>query len=209
MTIIDRLASSLNRRDEAPNTELARQIAAAGDKKAIAELIRHLADNNKNIRHDCIKTLYEIGAIRPSLLSGNTGDFIRLLDSNDNRMQWGAMAALLTVTAENPGPVFSALPKLAATAEKGSVITRDNYVGILIQLCGVKSLSEDAFALLNEQLATCPPNQLPMYAENALPVLLETQRQQFISTLGSRLNDLEKESKRKRLEKVLKKAVGK
>jgi hypothetical protein len=43
-----------------------------------------------------------------------------------------------------------------------------------------------------------------MYAENAIPVITEKHKQLFIKTLTSRLDDIEKESKRKRVEKVIK-----
>jgi hypothetical protein len=43
-----------------------------------------------------------------------------------------------------------------------------------------------------------------MYAENAIPVITEKDKQLFIKTLTSRLDDIDKESKRKRVEKVMK-----
>lgn len=46
MTIIDKLATSLNRRDEIPNQQLAKQIANTNDRKAVKELIQNL--NNKS-----------------------------------------------------------------------------------------------------------------------------------------------------------------
>jgi hypothetical protein len=205
VSILPKLASSLGRRDEVPNDELAKQIAATGDKKAVQELVELLGSKNKNIQSGCIKALYEIGSIQPTLISAYTDEFVKLLDSKDNRLQWGAMTALNSITAEKSKVVFSVLPRLAAAADKGSVITRDNYVGILTKLCSIKEYSNDAFDLLNEQLLNSPANQIPMYAENALPVINEKQRPVFAKTLVSRLNDFEKESKRKRLEKVLKK----
>ena len=42
MTVIDKLATSLNRRDEIPKQELAKQIANCNDKKAVKELIERL-----------------------------------------------------------------------------------------------------------------------------------------------------------------------
>lgn len=68
MSVIDKLATSLGRRDENPNIELAKQIAAANNKKAVAELVEYLNDKSKDIRHDCIKTIYEIGYLKPQLI---------------------------------------------------------------------------------------------------------------------------------------------
>jgi hypothetical protein len=44
-----------------------------------------------------------------------------------------------------------------------------------------------------------------MYAENAIPVITEKNNLLLIKTLTSRLDEIEMESKRKRVEKVIKK----
>jgi hypothetical protein len=204
MTVISRLASSLNRRDEIPNQELATEIVANRDGNAVAELMENLNHKSKDIRHDCIKVLYEIGERAPSLIAAYAHQFAALLDSKDNRMQWGGMTALSAIAHETPDVVFAAIPKLAAVADKGSVITRDNFVAILIKLSGMPAYLDQTLPLLNEQMLSCPPNQLPMYAENALPVIAGAHKGEFIRTLTGRLGDFEKESKRKRVEKVLK-----
>ena len=97
------------------------------------------------------------------------------------------------------------LPALAEVAEKGSVITRDQFVSILVKLIQADKKNEDLFVLIIDQLKNCPPNQLPMYAEMALPVVPATERSAFSETLQNRLSDLEKASKKQRIEKVLKK----
>jgi hypothetical protein len=38
MTALDKIASALGRRDEVPNQELARSLAASGDAQAVAEI---------------------------------------------------------------------------------------------------------------------------------------------------------------------------
>ncbi|PSL30144.1 hypothetical protein CLV60_10486 [Dyadobacter jiangsuensis] len=201
---MSRLASSMGRRNEVPNQELAIEIAANADGNAVAELIENLDHKSKDVRHDCMKVLYEIGERQPSLIAAHATQFAALLDSKDNRMQWGAMTALNTIVLENPEAAFAAVPKLAAVADKGSVITRDNFVAILIKLSGIPAYADQTLPLLNEQMLSCPSNQLPMYAENALPVLEGAHKATFVKTLISRLGDFEKESKRKRVEKVLK-----
>ncbi|MGG7663606.1 HEAT repeat domain-containing protein [Dyadobacter sp. BHUBP1] len=204
MTVISRLATSLGRRDEVPNQELAIEIATNGDGSAIADLIENLSHKSKDVRHDCIKVLYEIGERMPPLIAAYADQFAALLGSKDNRMQWGAMTALNAIAREKPEVVFAAVPQLAAVADKGSVITRDNFVAILIKLSGIPAYADQTLPLLNEQMLSCPSNQLPMYAENALPVISAAHKAIFVKTLTSRLGDFEKESKRKRMEKVLK-----
>jgi len=63
MSILNKLASAFGRRDETPNIDLAKQIAAKKNTSAIAELVDNLSNKNKDIQNDCIKVLYEIGEI--------------------------------------------------------------------------------------------------------------------------------------------------
>jgi uncharacterized protein YfcZ (UPF0381/DUF406 family) len=205
MCVINKLASSLNRRDETPNQELAAEIAGSNDKKAVQELVDNLSNKSKDIQSDCIKVLYEIGTIKPVLIAAHVNSFIDLLGNKNNRLQWGAMTALHTITNEKPEAVYNALPTIIAVADKGSVITNDHCVGILIKLAAVKQYAEDAFLLLLERLKICPTNQLSMYAENALAVIDESNKAVFIKTLTARLNEIKKGTKRARVEKVIKK----
>jgi len=205
MSVINKLASSLNRRDEVPNQELAKQLASKGDKKAVKELVDNLNNKSKDIQNDCIKVLYEIGEIKPALIAGYAKEFIALLDHKNNRLQWGAMTAINTITLENPKLINGALTKIISTAERGSVITRDYAVNILIKLSSLKQYSKNAFSLLNEQILASPINQLPMYAERAMPIINDSNKNLFIKTLSSRLADIDKESKRKRIQRVIKK----
>jgi hypothetical protein len=207
MTIIPKLATSLNRRDEVPNQELAKEIIKSNDKKAVKELFDNLSNKDKGIQSDCIKVIYEIGEQKPQLIAGFSKELIALLDSKINRLQWGAMIALDMITPEDPKAIYKALAKIIVVADKGSVITNDHCVGILIKLAAVKEYASDAFALLNERLKSCPTNQLPMYAENALPIINEKSKNMFIKTLTARLGEIEKDTKRIRVEKVIKKLM--
>lgn len=205
MSVLQKLASALQRRDETPNMELADTIIRSGDKNAVKELAESLDNKNKGIRYDCIKVLYEIGAKQPVLIADYTKTFLNLLNSKDNRLQWGAMTALGCITDVQPATIHKSLPALSSAAQKGSVITKDQYVMVLIKLCVVEKYTDDALSLLNEALLTGLPNQLPMYAEQALQVINNKHTAGFIQTLKARLKDVEAASKRKRIEKVLKK----
>jgi hypothetical protein len=205
MSIIPKLATSLNRRDEVPNQELAAEIVKRGDTAAVSELVENLTNKNKGIRHDCVKVLYEIGYVEPKLIADYTGSFVSLLTGKDNRMQWGAMYALGCVAKAKPDDVFADLQKIMDAADKGSVITRDGYVRILITLAKSDKYAEIAFSYLLDQLASCPTNQLPMYAEEAVPIINAENKERFIKVLSSRLDEIEKDSKRKRVEKVIRK----
>ncbi len=205
MSIIPKLATSLNRRDEVPNQELAAAIVKRKDKAAVTELVENLANKNKGIRYDCIKTLYEVGYVEPKLIASHMAAVLALLTSKDNRLQWGAMTALGCVVREKPAEIFAALPTIIAAAEKGSVITRDHCVNILISLSTIDKYSAKTFPLLLEQMMGCPTNQLPMYAERAISAVNADNRDAFVKVLSSRLGGIERESGRKRVEKVIKK----
>ena len=205
MSILNKLATSLNRRDEVPNQQLAKQIVEKKDTAAVKELFENLNNKSKDIQHDCIKVLYEIGERKPAMIAGYVKEFITLLESKNNRLQWGGMLALDKIALEDPKAIYSVLGKIISAADKGSVITRDGAVSILIKLCTLKQYSSAAFSLLVEQLLNSPTNQLPMYAENAIPIINEKIKSIFIKTLLSRIEEIEKDTGRKRIEKVIKK----
>lgn len=149
--------------------------------------------------------MYEIGAERPDLIADYEKEFLNLLESRNNRLVWGAMTALDYIASINPARIHKHLGKIMMASDKGSVITKDHAVGILTKLASEKKFAKDALALLLDQLRSCATNQLPMYAENACAVISENSKESFVKVLTARLGDLEKESQRKRLKKVIRK----
>jgi len=57
---------------------------------------------------------------------------------------------------------------------------------------------------LIDQIQKSPVNQLPMYAERTMEIISDKNKTLFIRTLSSRLYYIEKETKRKRVERVIK-----
>lgn len=204
MTVLNQLATALNRRDETPNKELAEQIAKAGDKKAVEELVENLGHKDKNIQSDCIKTLYEVGERRPELIAKHYKAFGKLLESKNNRLVWGAMCALDAVAAIEPKGVRSLLPVILVAADEGSVITRDHAVGILAKLGSLKQYANECVPLLIEQLMKSPNNQFPTYAEKTLAAINEKNKERFRQILMKRMSGLATETQKKRVMKVLK-----
>ena len=206
MSVLNKLASSLGRRDNMPNQELAKEIAETNNRNSVSELVEILQHSkDKRIQSDCIKTLYEIGYIKPELISDYYKYFLELLKSKNNRLVWGAMIALNTISKIKPKEIYKNLVEILNATDNGSVITKDNGIGILINLSSRKEYAGDTFPLLMEQLRKNEPKQLPMYAERTLPVINETNKQEFIDLLSERINELEKESQKKRIKKVLSK----
>jgi hypothetical protein len=203
MSVLNKLASALGRRDEKPNQELAAALAKKKDTKAVKELVENLSNKSKEIRHDCIKTLYELGYLDPIQIAPYYKEFLALLNNKNNRMQWGAMTALSGLAQVNPKELLPHIGRIIDVANRGSVITRDHCVKILVAIGTDKKQTDKIFPLLREQLLQAPTNQLPSYAEQTLPIITEKHKDAFIRALTSRLDDIEKESKRKRVEKVI------
>ena len=205
MSILSQLATSLNVRSEVPNQVLARKIIKSSDKKAVKELVENLENKDKNIQSDCIKTLYEIGEQEPELIAPYDKEFLALLDHRNNRLVWGAMTALDGIAGTNPKGIYKNLGKILDVAKKGSVITKDHAIGILIKLAKVKAYHDNCMELLLAEFKTAFTNQLPRYAEDTLPVMSDKYKKDFRKVLISRLKDFEAGTKRARLEKVIKK----
>src|SRR5512143_2171247 len=106
MTVLKRMAHFQGRRDEAPNQQLARDLAARKDRAAIRELAANLANSDKAVQADCIKVLYEIGYIDPSLIADHAEEFLQLLASTNNRLVWGGMIALGAIASLRADFIF-------------------------------------------------------------------------------------------------------
>lgn len=206
MSVLEELATVLGRRDEVPNQELARRIVREGNADGVRELVENLGHKDRGIQNDCIKTLYEIGAANPDLVAKYYKEFGKLLDSKNNRLVWGGMTALDTITLKQSKDVHGMLPKILEAADNsGSVIARDHAVGILAKLATLKPYKHDCVALLIEQLMRCPNNQFAMYVEMSAPVIGADNRKRFRQVIETRMHDLDRESQKKRVAKALKK----
>ena len=69
MSVLSKLATALNRKDEIPNVALAEEIVRKNDAGAVSQLVANLYNRDKNIQSDCIKVLYEIGQRDPKLIA--------------------------------------------------------------------------------------------------------------------------------------------
>jgi hypothetical protein len=205
MKAIDFIAANLKKRDEKANEQLALEIIKGTHHDWIKELVDNLSNKDKNIQSDCIKVLYEIGENgSPHLIAPYLNDFGNLLNSKNNRLIWGAMIAIDMIASVNPKGVYDLLPFIQKTIAQGSVITVDHGVGILARLSIHQDLAKKTFPLLIEQLEKCPVKQLPVYAEKSIAAIRPADRKLFAELLESRLPEIDKESRKKRIEKIIK-----
>jgi hypothetical protein len=191
MSVIDKLAHSLGRRDEVPNQELARDLAAKKDKKGIRETAENLWNKDKNIQADCIKVLYEVGVIEPNLIAEYTEDFVKLLKSRNNRLVWGGMTALAEVAKANPDEVFKYLDAIKKAKETGSVITVDNAISTLAYTAGANDkYNKVIFPYLLKHLSSCRPKEVPQHSEKTIPAVNPSNKNEFTKVLEKRMEDL-------------------
>jgi hypothetical protein len=191
MSVLNHLAHSLGRRDEVPNQELARELAAKKDKKGIREITENLWNRDKNIQADCIKVLYEVGYIDPKLIADYADDFVKCLRSRNNRLVWGGMTALAEVARANPDAVFKNLDAIKKAKETGSVITVDSAISTLAWTAAAnKKYSEAVFPYLLKHLSGCRPKEVPQHAEKTMPAVNASNKNDFIKVLEKRTEDL-------------------
>lgn len=206
MSTLDKLATSLNRRDEVPNQELARELVTTRDAEGVREVAEGLASKEAAIRADCIKVLYEIGYLAPELVAPYALNFLKLLKSRNNRLVWGGMIALSTIAPLAADELHPYLAEIQKTFQAGSVITKDAGVLALAGMASANpAYNREIFPFLFEHLRTCRPKDVPQHAEKTLPAVTTENKVDFISVLEKRMEDM-LGSQVTRVKKVIKQA---
>jgi hypothetical protein len=191
MSALNRISYYKNRRDEVANQKLAKDLAATKDKKGIREIAENLWNENQNIQSDCLKVMYEIGYIDPSLIANDVGDYLKLLQSKNNRIVWGAMIALSTVASLKADEIFKHSDEIVAIIKQGSVITVDNGVKTLAGVASAKAeYRKKLFPFLLHHLETCRPKDVPQHSEKALVAVSASNKDAFIKILEKRIPNL-------------------
>ncbi|SDG26406.1 hypothetical protein SAMN04488542_13211 [Fontibacillus panacisegetis] len=201
--MIEKLACSLGRNDEEPNIELATLLCKNRDTEGIREIVDGLNGKDKAIANDCIKVLYEIGNNQPELIANYVSDFISHLRSKNNRLAWGSMTALATITDLKPSEVYEKLDAVRTAYETGSVITIDNSMTVFSKLCKADQRYEkEIFPLLIQHLSNCRPKEVPQHAERIAICLNTANIKEFADVLEARKGDLIA-SQLRRIEKLM------
>jgi hypothetical protein len=191
MSALEKIAYYQNRRDEVPNQELAKDLAAKKDRKGIREIAENLWNKNAQIQSDCLKVLYEIGYLQPELIAPYAEDFLKLLHSRNNRLVWGAMIALSAVADLQADAIYPHVAEIEQVMDQGSVITKDNGVRVLALVAAQKAAySKTIFPYLLHHLETCRPKDVPQHAEKTAVAVNARNKQAFIEVLEKRLVDL-------------------
>jgi hypothetical protein len=206
MSVLNRIACFQGRRDEAPNRELARDLAARDDRASIRELVANLHHPDQDVRSDCVKTLYEVGYLRPELIADYTDEFLRLLRDRNNRMIWGSMLALSTIAALRADELYQHRRRIQDALAEGSVITMDNGIKILAAVAAANaSYRNELFPYLLHHLETCRPKDVPQHSEAILQAVDAAHADAFIALLERRLGIMSA-AQAARLKRVITKA---
>ena len=188
VSVLNRIATSQGRRDEAPNRELARDLVEQGDHDGIRELVANLRHPDQNIRSDCLKTLYEVGNLQPELITDYVDEFLGLLRDRNNRMIWGSMLALSTIAPLRADELFEHRAEIQAVMAEGSVITVDNGVKILATVAAANaSYRSELLPFLLHHLETCRPKDVPQHAEAILQAVDGAYADAFVAVLERRM----------------------
>jgi uncharacterized protein (UPF0147 family) len=206
MSAIEKLACMQHRRDEVPNQELAKELVKKKDQRGIQEIAENLLNKNKNIQNDCIKVMYEIGCLDPKLISHYAEDFMRLLNTKNNRMIWGAMIALSTIADVSADQMFKHYEEIERAVEAGSVITQDNGIATLAVVASKNDgYRKKIFPFLLKHIEKCRPKDVPQHSEKALIAVDLRNKADFVRVLKKRMDGLTI-LQTKRVAKVIKEA---
>lgn len=191
MSALDRIAHFQGRRDEVPNQELARDLVARRDRKGIREIAENLWNAHAGVQGDCLKVLYEIGYLDPSLIAAYAGDFVELTQSKHNRLVWGSMIALSTVASLEPRAIMARLAELQGAIERGSVITVDNGVKTLARVAATSDARrKNVFPYLRRHLSRCRSKDVPQHCEHIKVAVDAKTRASFVRVLERRIPEL-------------------
>lgn len=191
MSILDRLASSLGRNDEVPNQDLARELVNSNDIDGIREIAQNIWNRKTAIRSDCIKVIYEIGALKPELIADFYPDFVRLLISRENRMVWGAMYALAAISRIKADELYPFIHNIKKAMEQGSVITIDNGVKALAGIASHNSsYQKEIVPYLLRHLGKCRTKEVPQHAESTLSAISGEFVEPFRQVITNRMAEM-------------------
>lgn len=191
MGSLEKTGFFLNQRDEVANQQLAGALASNTDIAGIAEIAANLWNKKEAIRADCIKVLYEVGFLKPELITPYTNDFLRLLVSRNNRLVWGAMYALACIAPLQANELFPHVREIEKAMEAGSVITVDNGVKVLAGIAAAKpEYQAEILPYLLQHLAKCRIKEVPQHAESTFVAISWEFAHPFREILEKRLPEM-------------------
>lgn len=125
------------------------------------------------------------------MIAPYVADFLKLLKSKNNRLVWGGMTALATIAAIKAEVIYENIDQIYAMMQVGSVITIDNGIKALALVAAKNNeYNKRIFPFLLDHLKTCRPREIPQHAEKAMAAVNCSNKDQFLTVLHERENDL-------------------
>jgi hypothetical protein len=204
MSVLSKLASAQDRKDEEPNKDLGRELVENHDIEGIRVIAENLWNKDKRVQTDCLSVLEQVGLLEPELIENYVADFIELIFSKDNRLVWAAMINLALMADRKPQEIFEQYDDIVKVIEKGSVITKDNGIKTLAKVASTSTEYKEVIVpYLMEQLRRCRSKSVPQYAESIRVTVNLDNQEQYLSILNERLDALSAAQQR-RVKKLLK-----
>jgi len=205
MSLLSRLSSAQERRDEELNKELARELVQTKNIAGIQEIVENLWHQDTKIQSDCDGVMEEIGRNEPELIETYVFDFLQLISSKRNRRVWQSMICLSLIADRKTEEIFENRAEIIKVMEKGSVITQDNGIKTLAKVAAANNeYNQEIFPYLMEQLRDCRLKSVPQYTESILCAVNTENGAEFKEILHQRFEELSA-AQQSRVKKVLKK----
>jgi len=203
MSVLTKLASARNRKDEEPNKDLGKELVENRDIAGIQEVAENLWNEDRRVQTDCLSVLEQVGLLEPELIEDYVSDFIQLIFSKHNRLVWSAMINLALIADRKPQVIFERYEDLVKVIESGSVITKDNGIKALAKVASTNSdYQQVIYPFLMEQLKSCRSKSVPQYAQSIRIAINSENQEQYLKVLNERYETLSTAQQR-RLKKLL------
>ncbi|MDJ0755436.1 MAG: hypothetical protein QNJ45_18065 [Ardenticatenaceae bacterium] len=203
MSLLARLASGQDRKDEEPNKALGRELAETRDTDGLDKIAENLFHEDKRVQADCLSVLEQVGLLAPELIEDYVGEFIRLIFNRNNRLVWASMINLALIADRKPGEIFDRFDDIVKVIDKGSVITQDNGIKTLAKVASTRPEYREAISpYLMKQLKSCRPKSVAQYGESIRWAIDETNQEEYLAILNDRVERL-KPSQQRRVRKLI------
>jgi len=204
MSVLSKLASAYDRKDEEPNKDLGKELVENRDIEGIREIAENLWNKDRQVQTDCLSVLEQVGLLEPELIEDYVADFLEIIFSKDNRLVWAAMINLALIADRKPQEIFERYENIVKVIEKGSVITQDNGIKTLAKVASTSAkYSEAIMPYLMEQLRSCRLKSVPQYAESIRIAVNVDNQDQYLSILNDRF-EMMSAAQQRRVKKLVK-----
>ena|GEM_PF-3888783 len=206
MSILDRLSSSLGKRDTAANKAVAKDCVAKP--KLLNEVAVGFDAKLAPLRGDCAEVFAEASVLNPETTAPHIELMLDQLDDRNNRVRWEILMGISAVASIKPAKVFAQRELLLKLAQTGSVIVKDGAVLSLSRVAGANGrYRQKLLPELLELFTDCRPKDIPRYGEYLSEAVTDNGESAtaLAKTLEQRIDECTNKTALGRVNKLLKK----